>query len=275
MSAPAFDEEDDDEEYDDQPQGRWAFLQPRNIIPWFMEQPKNRKMLIAAGALIVVIVILSIVANGLSALTAPPAEEPEPEQTQVVEQPEQPEPTEPPPPPPAQNEWEPALSAEVGGFGVTVDGMRIEIRDIECDVVAEDRSGEIVDSELGSWCVANFAAKNVSNDILTISSERFSVLDIFGEEEFFGHYRFGDVGGGNVIVKLVPNESTAGFVYFEVPIGTQLSQLAFTTFGNVGGTPVIFENLPVRENAGSPAEETEGEQQEGETAIDSVVEENN
>jgi len=225
---------DDDEDYQDGDDKPLSKFSPKVLIPKFLELDTKKKAMVGGAAvvlLIIVIVIISSITSSIGEAISKPA--PVTEQTSTPQETATPKPA-----PSAATEWSSLLTTKVGKAGVTVDGVEMTAESIECDIEAEDKNGASVESENGTWCRLDFSATNLSSSIVTLATQRFMVVDIYGENIYYGSTAFGDVGGGNVIAKLSPQESVTGFIYFDVPAETEISEIQMATFGNAGGSPI-------------------------------------
>jgi len=225
--------DDDDDMGDDKAPFKFS---PKVLIPKFMELDNKKKAIVGGAALIAIIIIIVIISSIISSISEAvnqPTPVTSPSATSEPQESSTPDPV-----PPVETEWEAILSTTIGEAGVTIDGAEMVAESIKCDVDATDKNGTPVEAENGSWCRLEFSAKNVSSSVLTISSQRFVIFDISGETSYLGSTRYADVGGGNVIAKIAPQESVSGFVYFDVPTGTKVSEIQMSTFGNTGGSPI-------------------------------------
>jgi len=245
---PSFAEDFGEEEYDEEeevPTGFASKIKHKaiSLLGAFSEWSTKKKVIVIAVVVVALITIIALLSN------IPTSTIEEPSDDSATAQPE--EPVEEPTVEPVVNEWDVDLEGSIGSVAVTIDGMQIVSKEFTCNVVAREANGSEVEPENGNWCVFKFDLSNLSNSVLTASSQRFKVFDIYGDEFYYAQTTIGDLGGNNTISKLVPNETVSGFVYFDVPAEFKASNLEFNTFGR-SDNPVVIKINPIQDKPVSP-----------------------
>jgi hypothetical protein len=248
---PTFDEVDSDEEMlddddvmddsGDKPKSRFSLpekYQFNALKTQFMELDKKKKILVGGASIALLIIVIIIIVSVIGSITGGSKDKAPDKPTVTTSQPSKSS-----APKPSKStvaaDWTPLLTTSVGKFGTTVDGMQMTAQSIKCDVAAKDMNGASVKASNGAWCQLDFTAKNVSGSILTLSTQRFSIISE-ANKSYNGNSQYGDVGGSNVISKLAADESVTGTVYFDVPVNTVVTDIKMATFGN-GGSPIVVK----------------------------------
>jgi hypothetical protein len=291
-----FEDREDDEEVDDedsdQPDdsdstSKFAFLSrlnPKPLVDKFQGLDKKKKIMVAGAAVILLIIIIVIIvsavgsiASALSGDNSKDDDKPKPSASASVDPTAEPSAK---PVPEDTNTWEPSLAVKVGETGVTIDGVEMTAQSVKCDVAVSDSNGAPLESKGGAWCQLDFDAKNISNSVITLNSQRFSLTATDGTV-YTGNGDYADIGG-NVIAKLASDESLSGSVYFAVPTATKAASVQMSTFGNAGGGPIVVSvsdavapaPVPAPEPAPStPTEEAPSEEPEGTSPSEDTSEE--
>jgi hypothetical protein len=293
---PFEDREEDNEEVDDEDSdqlddsdstSKFAFLSklnPKPLVDKFQGLDKKKKIMVAGAAVILLIIVIVIIvsaigsiASALSSDDSGDSNKPKPSASASVSPTTEPSAK---PVPEDTNTWEPSLAVKVGETGVTIDGVEMTAQSVKCDVAVSDSNGAPLESKEGAWCQLDFDAKNVSNSVITLNSQRFSLTATDGTV-YTGNGDYANIGG-NVIAKLASDESLSGSVYFAAPAATKASSVQMSTFGNAGGGPIIVSisdavapaPAPIPAPAPStPAEESPSEEPEGDSPSDEPSEE--
>lgn len=237
------DDVDDDENSSNGPRalsGKLAFL---NKVPFFFASiprrfagmSKKGKLFTAGGLAVALIVLIAAVAVSTQEASTAPVAEPTATKTAKPKPTAEAKPTKAPKP---ERTWDVLLQVGIKEKGITTDGLEVSIDRTACNVPAVDARGESVPADDGFvWCEASFSARNVSDQIITVSANRFVLTPRVGELSYLGDKTISDVGGGNAVAKLISDESVSGKVFFMVEEGVEISKISVSTFG--GGNPVV------------------------------------